>query len=125
VSTYLVGDALNPPTLVADPALGGRPVINAYDDLQGMGSSTKNFYMAVRNLVIDTTGIATDVEAVGLDYSVSQGCSLNNVRIRMPNYSSHVGITMKSNGSGVIISDCVRRPGYFRFSLNGSEDVVH
>lgn len=107
VTTYLIGDAVNPPTLIADSALGTSSVINGYDSHQGDGSATKNFYMAVRNIVIDTNEIGTGVQAVGLDWSVSQGCSLTNVKIRMPNYSSHIGITMNAGGSGILISDSV------------------
>jgi glucan 1,3-beta-glucosidase len=109
VSTYLIGDPLNPPTLIADPALGSSPVINGYDSHQGDGSPTKNFYMAVRNLVIDTTEIATNVPARGMDWSVSQACSLTRVRFRMPNFSSHIGVTMTEGGSGVLIADNVSR----------------
>jgi glucan 1,3-beta-glucosidase len=106
VNTFLIGDPLNPPTLVADPALKGKPVINGYDDNQGEGSSTKNFYMALRNLNIDTTRIAVDVTARAIDWSVSQACSLSNVHIKMPPSSGHIGITMDRGGSGKIISDC-------------------
>jgi glucan 1,3-beta-glucosidase len=63
--------------------------------------------MAVRNIVIDTTEIYEDVRAVGIEWSVSQGCSLNNVRVVMPDASSHVGLTMNEGGSGVIIANCV------------------
>ncbi|KAF6845233.1 putative exo-beta-1,3-glucanase [Colletotrichum musicola] len=121
VMTYLVGDALNPPTLVADPALGSKPVIDGYDEFQGDGSATKNFYMAVRNLVIDTTEIGTGVQAVGMDWSVSQGCSLNNVKIRMPNFSSHIGITMNAGGSGILISDSQFEGGAIGIRVNGQQ----
>jgi glucan 1,3-beta-glucosidase len=97
---------LSPPTLVADPGLGDRPVINGYDDHRGEGSSTKNFYIAVRNLNIDTTGVASNVGARAINWSVSQGCSLTNVHITMPSSSEHTGITMDMGGSGKIISDC-------------------
>lgn len=108
VSTYLIGDAVNPPTLFADPALGTNPIISGYDPNQGSGSATKNFYMAVRNIILDTTAISTSTQAVAMDWSVSQGCSLTNMVIHMPNYSSHVGITMNQFASGTIISDSVR-----------------
>ncbi|KXX74005.1 Glucan 1,3-beta-glucosidase [Madurella mycetomatis] len=106
VNTFLVGDPLSPPTLVADPELETNPVINGYDDHQGEGSSTKNFYMAVRNLNIDTTRIASDVRARAIDWSVSQACSLTDVHVTMPLSSGHVGITMDQGGSGKIIADC-------------------
>ncbi|KAK1445323.1 hypothetical protein CCUS01_12649 [Colletotrichum cuscutae] len=121
VTTYLVGDALNPPVLIADPALGEQPVINGYDSHQGDGSATKNFYMAVRNLVIDTTEIGTGVAAVGMDWSVSQGCSLTNVKVRMPNFSSHVGVTMAQGGSGILISDCQFEGGAIGIKVNGQQ----
>jgi glucan 1,3-beta-glucosidase len=106
VSTFLIGDPLSPPTLVADPALNGSAIISGYDDHEGDGSSNKNFYMAVRNLEIDTTMVASNVVARAIDWSVSQACSLTNVRFKMPPSSSHVGITMSQGGSGTLISDC-------------------
>ncbi|GKT91010.1 exo-beta-1,4-gluconase [Colletotrichum tofieldiae] len=121
VTTYLVGDALNPPVLVADPALGTQPVINGYDSHQGDGSATKNFYMAVRNVVVDTTDIGAGVQAVGIDWSVSQGCSLSNVKVRMPNFSSHVGITMSAGGSGILISDSQFEGGAIGIKVNGQQ----
>jgi glucan 1,3-beta-glucosidase len=107
VSTFLIGDPLNLPTLIAHGALQSNPVINGYDAYQGEGSSTKNFYMAVRNLKIDTTGIDAGQQIRVMDWSVSQGCSLTNVQIIMPENSEHVGITMLYAGSGIIISDSV------------------
>ena len=106
VNTFLIGDPLDPPTLVADPALDALPVINGFDEHQGEGSSNKNFYMAVRNLKIDTTRIAANVSARALDWSVSQGCSLTNVHITMAPSSAHIGVTMEQGGSGILISDC-------------------
>ncbi|KAK4153611.1 glucan 1,3-beta-glucosidase [Chaetomidium leptoderma] len=106
VNTYLIGDPLDLPTLVADPALDSNPVILGYDDHQGEGSATKNFYMAVRNFKIDTTRIASSVGARAIEWSVSQGCSLTNIHVNMPRSSGHIGLTMDMGGSGKIISDC-------------------
>lgn len=108
VSTYLIGDPLSPPTFIADPALQKQPVIIGYDGLQGEWSATKNFYMALRNVIIDTSQVLSSVDAVALDWSVSQGCSLVNVHVKMPLNSNHVGMTMGNGGSGTIISDSVR-----------------
>ena len=106
VNTFLIGDALNPPTLIADPALQENPVINGYDSHQGEGSSSKNFYIAVRNFKIDTTRIPIGVAGRAIDWSVSQACSLTNVHVNMPPSSAHVGLTMNEGGSGTIIADC-------------------
>ncbi|KAL2125987.1 hypothetical protein VTI74DRAFT_2010 [Chaetomium olivicolor] len=106
VNTFLIGDPLDLPTLIADPALNTTPLIRGFDAHQGEGSANKNFYMAVRNLRIDTTRIASGVSARAVEWSVSQGCSLANVHVVMPPSSGHIGITMDQGGSGKIISDC-------------------
>lgn len=103
------------PTFVADSSLGTNPVIQGFDDSQ---QSTTNFYTGIRNIKILTTSISTSTKAVGLNWAVSQACSLFNVVFEMPDYSSHIGITMtavvngnnEGGGSGTLISDCVSRP---------------
>ena len=114
VNTFLVGDPLNPPRFVADSSLGTDPIIYGFDPNQGSGAATKNFYMAVRNIILDTTSIDVNTKGVALNWAVSQGCSLYNVQFVMPDYSQHIGVTMTSptslgggGGSGTIISDCV------------------
>ncbi|KAH8200115.1 hypothetical protein TruAng_005736 [Truncatella angustata] len=121
VSTYLIGDAINPPTLIADPELNTAPVIHGYDKYQGDGSATKNFYMAVRNLIVDTSEIDASTRAVGVEWSVSQGCSLNNIEVIMPDSSNHIGITMDEGGSGVIIADCTFRGGAIGIQLKNQQ----
>ncbi|CZR51994.1 related to exo-beta-1,3-glucanase [Phialocephala subalpina] len=111
VNTFLVGDPLNMPTFVADSSLGTNPVIQGFDSTQ---QSTTNFYTGIRNIKIQTTSISTGTKAVGLNWAVSQACSLFNVVFSMPDYSSHIGITMtavvngnnEGGGSGTLISDC-------------------
>ncbi|KLU86756.1 hypothetical protein MAPG_05766, partial [Magnaporthiopsis poae ATCC 64411] len=121
VNTFLVGDPLNPPTLIADPELGTQPVINGYDRWQGDGSPTKNFYMALRNFKVDTTEIATDRSAVAIEWSVSQGTSFANVHVVMPNFSNHTGMTMSAGGSGILISDSVFEGGAVGIRLNSQQ----
>lgn len=115
LSTHLIGDPLHPPKLLAHPSLlsSGAVVINAHLAHLEPNAATKTFYVAVRNLVIDTTGIDRGKRVVGVDWSVSQGCSLANVRFVMPgggegeDGNKHVGIAMGQVGSGVLVGDCV------------------
>lgn len=116
VNTYLVGDPLHMPTFVADSSLGTNPVIQGFDNAQ---QSTTNFYTGIRNIKIQTTSISTGTAAVGLNWAVSQACSLFNIVFDMPDFSSHIGITMtafdsngnnEGGGSGTLISDCVSSP---------------
>ncbi|KAK4449157.1 glucan 1,3-beta-glucosidase [Podospora aff. communis PSN243] len=105
VYTFLIGDAVNIPTLTADPSLSTEPVIHGYDPFQGENGPTKNFYMAVRNFRIDTSRISRDAQARGIEWSVSQSCSLVNVHVSMPVGSGHVGISMSYGGSALLMSD--------------------
>jgi glucan 1,3-beta-glucosidase len=106
VNTMLVGDPLNVPTLKAASSLGTNPIIQGFDQSRNLQSTT-NFYIGLRNLVLDTTGIDTSTEAIALNWPVSQACTLSNVQFNMPDYSSHVGVDMNGGGSGTVISDLV------------------
>ncbi len=105
VYTFLIGDAVSLPTLVGAPSLKTGPVIFGYDPHQGDGSPTKNFYMALRNVHIDTSRIDHQTGALAIEWSVSQGCSLTNVHVTMPKGSNHTGLAMSYGGSGIILSD--------------------
>lgn len=124
VNTYLVGDALDLPRLVSHPSLSDDPVIHGYDAHQGEGGSTKNFYMAIRNLHINTTQVTVGTRRRGIDWSVSQGCSLTNVHVVMPHGSAHVGVSMDNGGSGTIISDCSFTGGDMGVQLYGQQYML-
>ncbi|KAK3360165.1 pectate lyase superfamily protein-domain-containing protein [Lasiosphaeria hispida] len=124
VSTFLVGDALHPPTLLADAALGTQPVLRGFDAHQGAGSATKNFYMAVRNVRVDTTRIARETEARAVEWSVAQGCSFVNVHVVMPAPSRHTGLGMGFGGSGVLIADCTFTGGAVGLSLSSQQYLL-
>ncbi|TVY60896.1 Glucan 1,3-beta-glucosidase [Lachnellula suecica] len=128
VNTFLVGDPLHMPVFVADASLGTSPVIQGFDNSQ---QSTTNFYTAIRNIEIQTTSISTGTAAVGLNWAVSQGCSLFNVAFNMPDFSNHIGITMKATnpnggadeggGSGTLIGDCSFTGGAIGIQLSNQQ----
>lgn len=61
--------------------------------------------ISLRNVILDTTAVDKDRRIIALDWSVAQGCSLDNVKIIMPeNSSAHVGIDMNS-GSTITVAD--------------------
>lgn len=86
-------------------------VIYGHDDHFKTNAASQNFYITVRNLIIDTTDVDPSVEIAGLDWGVSQGCSLVNVHFVMPpssgDHNRHTGVTMSQFGSGIEVSDCV------------------
>ncbi|RQM07058.1 hypothetical protein DH86_00000204, partial [Scytalidium sp. 3C] len=73
VGTVLIGDALNPPTLKASSSFGNDHIIYGKDPNQG---GTVNFYLGIKNLVIDSTSVPTSKSLALLDWTVSQATQL-------------------------------------------------
>ncbi|KAJ7461037.1 exo-beta-1,3-glucanase [Mycena galericulata] len=92
--TQLIGDAKNPPTLLAAASFSDIAVI-------------------VRNFVIDVTRVpATSEQGTGIHWQVAQATSLMNIVINMSTASNtaHQGIWME-NGSGGFMGDMVFNGG--------------
>ena len=105
LNTILVGDPSNPPIFKASSSWSGDALIHGYDN--AAGDPTTNFFVALKNIVIDTTEINKDTTVTALGWGVSQACHLTNVRINMPsNSNGHTGIDM-SAGSATAITDVV------------------
>ncbi|KAK4217156.1 pectate lyase superfamily protein-domain-containing protein [Rhypophila decipiens] len=139
VSTFLVGDAVNLPTLVAHPDLadGGGAVIYGHDSHFKTNAASQNFYISVRNFIIDISGVEKNVEMVGIDWGVSQGCWLGNVRFMMAsnsasegggggdgNENKHVGINMSQFGSGIEIADCTFTGGGIGIAVQSQQYLL-
>ncbi|KAJ3986062.1 exo-beta-1,3-glucanase [Lentinula detonsa] len=111
--TQLIGDAKNPPTLLASAAFAGMAVIDA--DIYLAGGS--EWYAPTNNLnfIIDLTQVpATNSEGTGIHWQVSQGTSLMNIVFEMSTEAdtAHQGIWME-NGSGGFMGDMVFNGGKF------------
>ncbi|KAK2598031.1 hypothetical protein QQS21_005868 [Conoideocrella luteorostrata] len=114
--------------LIGDP--NDRPIIKGCDEFQGIalidtdpyipGGGGQNWYInqnqffrQIRNFVFDLTDMPLstadkDQQLVptGIHWQVSQACSLQNLKFKMPigDNATHVGIFME-NGSGGFVSD--------------------
>jgi glucan 1,3-beta-glucosidase len=105
LNTILIGDPNNPPVFKATSNFNGDALIHGYDN--AAGDPTTNFFVALKNIVIDTTNINKDKGVTALGWGVSQACHLTNIKINMPsNSGGHVGIDMNA-GSATIVSDVV------------------
>ncbi|EKD17927.1 uncharacterized protein L3040_004467 [Drepanopeziza brunnea f. sp. 'multigermtubi'] len=103
LNTILIGDPANPPVFKATSAFSGTNLIQGYDF--GAGDPTTNFFVALKNIVIDTTSIDKAKSVTGLGWGISQACHLTNIKINMPTDSGgHVGIDMTA-GSAITVSD--------------------
>ncbi|KAI0266054.1 beta-1,3-glucanase [Gloeopeniophorella convolvens] len=125
--TELVGDAKNPPTLLASPTFTGLAVVDAdpYGANGNFWISDDNFYKSVRNFVIDVTAVPAASSATGIHWQVSQATSLYNIVVNMSteNGNNHQGIFME-DGSGGFMGDLVFNGGKFGIWVGNQQFTV-
>ncbi|KAF9560804.1 glycoside hydrolase family 55 protein [Agrocybe pediades] len=116
--TQLIGDAKNPPTLLADATFDGFAVIDANPYMAGGAQpfqATNNFHRSIRNFVIDVRRVPPEKsQGTGIHWQVAQATSLMNIVFEMstaPN-TAHQGIWME-NGSGGFMGDMIFNGGKF------------
>lgn len=128
--TQMIGDARNPPTLLASASFSGFAVIDADPYIpNGYGAqwfvNQDNFYRSVRNLIIDLRQIPASTNAIGLHWQVSQATSLINVVVEMSTASgnNHQGMFME-NGSGGFMGDIVFNGGKYGIQVGNQQFTV-
>jgi len=106
--TQLVGDAINPPVLLASENFAGMAMIDSNPYIEGGANwytNQNNFYRQIRNIILDMTNARGN--ATGIHWQVAQATSLTNLEFRMAKDGrNHQGIFME-NGSGGFMSDLV------------------
>ena len=107
LNTILVGDPNNMPTFKASSNFNGGTVVNGYDYATHDSGGTTAFFIAMKNIIIDTTDIAPDTTVLALQWGIAQGCQLTNIKINMPtNSKGHTGIAL-DQGSTTAVTDIV------------------
>lgn len=107
LNTILVGDPNNMPIFKASSGFSGGTVVNGYDYATHDSGGTTAFFIAMKNIIIDTTSIAPDTQILALQWGVAQACQLTNIKINMPtNSRGHTGIAL-DQGSTIAITDVV------------------
>lgn len=103
----------------------GRPNFNGNTLIYGKDpnqDSTTNFYIAIKNMQLDSNNINKDTTFTILDWSVSQATQLTNLVFNMPNYSSgHTGIAMPEGGSGTMMGDLSFNGGAVGINMNNQQ----
>jgi glucan 1,3-beta-glucosidase len=101
VGTVMVGDPTNPPVLKAAPDFRDDHVIFAKDpNVEG----TNNFYIGLKNVILDSTSVDTARTIALVDWTVSQATQLTNVVFNMPTGSNaHLGLTTQYDYNSNII----------------------
>ncbi|OJA12371.1 hypothetical protein AZE42_04340 [Rhizopogon vesiculosus] len=128
--TQMIGDAKNPPTLLASSSFNGFAVIDADPYIpNGWGAqwftNQNNFYRSVRNLIIDLRQIPASNVAIGLHWQVAQATSLINIVVEMSTESgnNHQGMFME-NGSGGFMGDLVFNGGKYGIQVGNQQFTV-
>lgn len=123
VGTLLVGDPINPPVLKATAGFPNDHIVYGKDPNQG---GTVNFYIGLKNVIIDSTAV-NPAQSIGLlDWTVSQATQLANVVFNMPNYSTgHVGVTSQYDyNSNIILNDLTINGGAIGLKLSGQQWIL-
>lgn len=123
VGTLLVGDPINPPTLVASSDFADDHIIYGKDPNFG---GTTNFYIGIKNIIIDSTAVDPSTSIALLDWTVSQATQLANVVFNMPDYSTgHVGVTSQyDSNSNIILNDLTFNGGAYGLKLSGQQWIL-
>lgn len=123
VGTVLVGDPINPPVLKAAANFPNDHVIYGKDPNH---DGTINFYIGLKNVIIDSTAVNPSQNIALLDWTVSQATQLANVVFNMPNYSTgHVGVTSQYGyNSNVILNDLTFNGGAYGLKLSGQQWIL-
>ncbi|KAJ7074278.1 exo-beta-1,3-glucanase [Mycena amicta] len=128
--TQLIGDARNPPTLLATAGFTDIAVIDVDPYIPGGNgaqwyTNQNNFFRSVRNFVIDVTRIPATNTGTGLHWQVAQATSLMNIVFQMSTASNtaHQGIWME-NGSGGFLGDLVFNGGKFGMWVGNQQFTV-
>jgi len=123
--TQLVGDALNPPTIVGTSDFAGIALLDA--DPYGNGGvnwyiNQNNFFRQVRNFVIDVSAVDGGINGAGIHWQVAQATSLQNIHFKMSTNANtqQQGIFM-DNGSGGFMGDLTFTGGKYGAFLGNQQ----
>ena len=110
LNTIVIGDPNKRPVFKASSNFHGDTVVNGYDYASKDTGGTTAFFIAMKNIIIDTTSIDPDTTVLALQWGIAQACQLTNIHIKMPtNSKNHTGIAL-DQGSATAISDVVSEP---------------
>ncbi|KAJ7720935.1 exo-beta-1,3-glucanase [Mycena metata] len=120
--TQLIGDATDPPTLLATPGFQGIGVIDAdpYIATGQFYDNTNNFFRSVRNFIIDLTQTPASSATTGIHWQIAQATSLMNLVINMSTEPD----TAHQDCSGGFLGDLVFNGGKYGMSVGNQQFTV-
>ncbi|KAK7555189.1 exo-beta-1,3-glucanase [Phyllosticta paracitricarpa] len=125
IGTVFIGSALSPPTLLVSPNFSGSHVVYAKDPNY---VGTTNFYVAMKNMIINSMAVNPSSQLTLLDWTVSQATQLTNVRFEMPlNSAGHTGLKIgewpgaAGYNSQLIVNDIYFHGGAVGMNVTGQQ----
>lgn len=118
VDTILMGNPLARPTIVAAANTQNTTLVAGYDPAF---DAPTNFYMGVKNLILDSTLVSPASNFLLLDWGVSQATQLTNVLFRMPQGSAHTGVSTVQGGSGTFMGNLDFEGGAIGLNVNNQQ----
>ena len=117
INTVIMGDPLDMPVLKAahDFPAKHKFLWNGYEAFWG---STTNFYIGLKNVVLDSTSLPKHQNITLLDWAVSQAVQLTNVVFNMAEGAAHTGLSMPAGGSPLIMNDLIFQGGSVGIRMN-------
>ncbi|RFU30600.1 hypothetical protein B7463_g5757, partial [Scytalidium lignicola] len=102
VDTMFIGNPISRPVLKASSTFNSSTLLFMKDPAL---DATINFYIQVKNLILDSTAFSPSTRLTLMDWSVSQATQLTNVLFRMPQGSQHTGVSTPEGGSGTYMGN--------------------
>jgi glucan 1,3-beta-glucosidase len=125
--TQIIGDPTNLPVIKATADFPTDTTLGLIDGnrygADGLGWKAVNvFFRQIRNLILDTTNIPAEKNAVGLHWPSAQATAVSNVVFRLSYQpgTQHVGMFMEE-GSGGLLNDLVFYGGLIGAKLGNQQ----
>ncbi|KAJ6780035.1 hypothetical protein PWT90_01207 [Aphanocladium album] len=118
VDTVIMGDPINKPVLKAADTWHEKNKFLLYGHDYNY-DSTINFYIGLKNIVLDSTQVPASQNITLLNWAVSQNVQLANVVFNMANKGSgHTGLSMPEGGSPLIMNNLLFQGGSVGVRMN-------
>lgn len=118
VDTVIMGDPINKPVLKAADTWSDKNKFFLYGHDYNY-DSTVNFYIGLKNIVLDSTLVPASQNITLLNWAVSQNVQLANVVFNMADKGTgHTGLSMPEGGSPLIMNNLVFQGGSVGVRMN-------
>ncbi|CAL5871938.1 uncharacterized protein PFLUO_LOCUS6193 [Penicillium psychrofluorescens] len=118
VDTMFIGNPIKRPTLKASSSFRNSTFLHMKDPSY---DSTINFYIIVKNLILDSTAYPSSKTFTLMDWSVSQATQLTNVLFNMAPSSQHTGVSTPGGGSGTYMGNLDFVGGAIGINMNNQQ----